>query len=83
MNKQHTPGDWKACGEEVCDSSGCTVADCFGENPEANANLIAKTPEMLRCLRELIDADNENDANLMHVIALKMEIILRDIEVAR
>jgi hypothetical protein len=45
------------------------IAPCVGENAEANARLIAAAPELLACLKDLldnaeIDALNEPDLEL-------------------
>lgn len=51
MNAQHTPGPWRAAGEHVFSVTGrLTVTYCnYGVEAEreANARLIATTPELL------------------------------------
>ena len=93
-NPQHTPGPWKVDGgtnkqgdlfiwKDGNYQGGCSIAKVNGKIQEdtlVNAHLIAKAPEMLDCLRELIEADDSNDANIMHVVAIKAELLLRGIE---
>lgn len=70
MNAQskHTPGPWMAGpingygelnGIQVKEQRGLVLAVAIGDVPEldseANARLIAAAPELLRCLRNMID----------------------------
>ena len=61
---QHTPGPWKLnkspMGATFVMSTEGWVAELSILNSEANARLIAASPEMLECLRRIFDLADES-----------------------
>lgn len=53
MNTKHTPGPWIQNGNAV-DADSERIALALGGNFEANARLIAASPELYQALRRLL-----------------------------
>lgn len=69
----HTPGPWKnkTFGEVKAKDDTFTVAQCMMGNlgeREANANLIAASPELLACLKNMVA--NEGYMSAEHMVDL-------------
>jgi hypothetical protein len=58
---RHTPGPWEAAGARVGKSKYGEIAECFGTDFEANALLIAASPELLQIAEELSDWELDPD----------------------
>lgn len=56
----YTPGPWSSEDQSVYASDGTTIADVFGKNRDADANLIAAAPALLKSLEEMLRWDESN-----------------------
>lgn len=69
-NTKHTPGPWNASlvyrGENwnIAASGRLAVVECFNDDAEANARLIAAAPELLDLLIEAVDLSDRVIAKL-------------------
>jgi hypothetical protein len=54
-----------------------TIATCYGdgEEPQANALLISKAPEMLEMLKKLVERLEENDLGRLNAVSQAKQLI--------
>lgn len=85
MNGKHTPGPWKALdrytnrqavpvGCERPESGGLAhniFAEAHGHNCEANARLIASSPELLQALESVMVFSSEHACECREVVGLQ------------
>ena len=82
--RAHTPGPWIASRDEVEAAPHLNgdfrVADTFGPDAAANANLISAAPDLLAALWSALSAANELELSSAHFPRVEIEAAIAKAE---